>query len=167
MPSLKLHLLGSPRVEIDDVILEIQRRKAKALLFYLAVTGKRHGRDRLAAFFWPESDRQHAHGSLRRHLSELNTCRAGQWLDVDRETIGLHASALRFTNCYVSMVKNNCMLRGRLRAFSGSMLDFILAFCTDVKNPGRSATVVDYGRNRGYLGKYPGCLGVGGATTSL
>jgi DNA-binding SARP family transcriptional activator len=53
MPRIKLFLLGSPHIEVEESPVEIQRRKVKALLIYLAVTGQRHQRERLAALLWP------------------------------------------------------------------------------------------------------------------
>ena len=48
MPRLSLFLLGAPRLELDDLLLELNNRKATALLAYLAVTRQTHSRDTLA-----------------------------------------------------------------------------------------------------------------------
>ena len=64
MSRLALYFLGPPRVERDDVPLKIRRRKATALLAYLALTGEACNRDALAALFWPEHDRSQARGWL-------------------------------------------------------------------------------------------------------
>ena len=48
MSRLALYLLGPPRIERDGVPISIHRRKAVALLAYLAVSGGRHSRDALA-----------------------------------------------------------------------------------------------------------------------
>lgn len=93
MPQLTLNLLGSPRLERDGQPVEVDTRKAIALIAYLAVTGQSHSRDALAALLWPDYDQTHARGALRRTLSALNKALAGEWLDVDRETIGLQAEA--------------------------------------------------------------------------
>jgi DNA-binding SARP family transcriptional activator len=58
-------------------------------LAYLAVTRQRHSRDVLAALLWPEYDQAHARATLRRTLSALNKALAGQWLQIERETLGL------------------------------------------------------------------------------
>ena len=55
MPKMKLFLLGPPQVEVADKPIEIQRRKVKALLIFLAVTGERHQRETLATLLWPGS----------------------------------------------------------------------------------------------------------------
>jgi predicted ATPase/DNA-binding SARP family transcriptional activator/tRNA A-37 threonylcarbamoyl transferase component Bud32 len=91
MANLKLFLLGPPRIELDGHPLEIERRKAMALLIYLAVTGQPHARDALATLFWPDYDQRRARAYLRRDLAILNTGLTGNWLDADRETIELTA----------------------------------------------------------------------------
>jgi DNA-binding SARP family transcriptional activator len=89
--QLELHLLGPPRVELEGLPLEIKRRKALALLIYLAVNGDRQRRDSLATMLWPESSQQSARKALRRDLSELNLALGGNWLNTDRESVGLRA----------------------------------------------------------------------------
>jgi DNA-binding SARP family transcriptional activator len=89
MPSLKLLLLGPPRVEYEARPVEIQRRKTLALLVYLAVTGESHRRDTLATLLWPNSSQSSARAALRRDLSVLNKSLGREWLEVDRETAAL------------------------------------------------------------------------------
>ena len=89
MAHLQLFLFGTPRIEREGVAVNVDTRKAVALLAYLAVTRQRHSRDALAALLWPDYDQPHARATLRRTLSALNKALAGQCLDIDRETIGL------------------------------------------------------------------------------
>jgi DNA-binding SARP family transcriptional activator len=86
MSDLALFLLGPPRIERDGEPVEIRRRKAMALVVYLAVTGCSHSRDALATLLWPELDQSRALTALRKSLGE-------GWLDVDRETAGLDRAA--------------------------------------------------------------------------
>ena len=72
MSDLSLHLFGSPTLEINGNPVHIPRRKATALLAYLAVSGKSHSRDVLATLLWPENDQSSARAELRRTLSVLN-----------------------------------------------------------------------------------------------
>jgi DNA-binding SARP family transcriptional activator len=72
MNQLRVALLGPPRVEVGGGPLRVDTRKAVALLAYLACSGRRHGRDQLAALLWPEADDAHARAALRRTLSALN-----------------------------------------------------------------------------------------------
>ena len=89
MYRLRLLFLGSPRAERDGEPIEVDTRKAIALLAYLAVTAEPHARDTLATLLWPEYDQTRARANLRRTLPVLNTSGAGPWLEVDRETLGL------------------------------------------------------------------------------
>jgi predicted ATPase/DNA-binding SARP family transcriptional activator len=93
MPQLALYLLGSPRIESDGASVDIDTRKAVALIAYLVVTQQHHGRDTLANLLWPEYDQSHARGALRRTLSTLNKALAGNCLDIERETVGVAPQA--------------------------------------------------------------------------
>jgi DNA-binding SARP family transcriptional activator len=86
----KLFLLGSPRIEYEGVPVEVDTRKAVALLAYLAVTRQYHSRDALAALLWPEYDQTQARAVLRRTLSSVARAREEGWLDVGRQSIGLN-----------------------------------------------------------------------------
>jgi WD40 repeat protein/serine/threonine protein kinase len=92
MSKLKLNLLSSPLLEINNTPIELERRKAVALLAYLAVTEKSHSRDSLAALLWPEADQSRARTSLRHNLWTLNKALDDGWLDISRETVGLKAN---------------------------------------------------------------------------
>lgn len=93
MSQLKLFFLGPPRLERDGRPVEVDTRKAIALMAYLTVTGESHSRDALATLFWPDYDQSRARGALRRTLSSLNKALAGDWLEIDREAIGLNPGA--------------------------------------------------------------------------
>ena len=89
-----LLLLGSPRLERDGEPVEVDTRKAIALVAYLAVAQGRHTRDALATLLWPEYDQARARAALRRTLSALGEARAEGWLEVDRESVGLKREEL-------------------------------------------------------------------------
>ncbi len=93
MSRLSLYLLGPPRIERDGVPIKVDTRKAIALLAYIAITGESHRRDSLVNLLWPEYDQTRGRAALRRTLSALRKALADDWLDVDRETIGLNPSA--------------------------------------------------------------------------
>jgi predicted ATPase/DNA-binding SARP family transcriptional activator len=93
MAEFALYLLGPPRLEAGDEPVQISRRKAMALLAYLAVTGEPHGRDSLATLLSPEYDQSRARADLRRTLSVLNTALGAEQLVVDRETAGVNPEA--------------------------------------------------------------------------
>ncbi|HZW03780.1 MAG TPA: BTAD domain-containing putative transcriptional regulator, partial [Anaerolineaceae bacterium] len=91
MGTLKLFWFGSPEVFLDQQPVEMETRKATALLAYLSVTGKPHTRESLATLLWPEHDTQRALANLRRTLWSLNSSPVGPWLNAGRETIALAA----------------------------------------------------------------------------
>lgn len=68
--TLQLKMLGTLEVSREGAILPLpQSRKTRALLGYLALTGRPHSRDRLVSLFWdiPDDPR----GALRWSLSKL------------------------------------------------------------------------------------------------
>jgi DNA-binding SARP family transcriptional activator len=88
-PRLAVYLLGPPRFERDGIALSLDRRKAIALLAYLAATGQSHRRDALVNLLWPDYDTPRGRAALRRTLHALSVGLGGDWLDIDREEIGL------------------------------------------------------------------------------
>ena len=93
MPTLTMHLLGSPRFVDNGSTLTIGRRKVVALLAYLAYTNRSHTRETLATMLWPEYDQSNALKNLRRDLSRLKRLVGEAVLLVDRTQIGLHPEA--------------------------------------------------------------------------
>jgi DNA-binding SARP family transcriptional activator len=89
MARTTITLLGAPRIEHDEVPVEVDTRKAIALVAYLAVTGRRHTRDALAGLLWPEYNQARSRAALRRTLSSLKEARSEGWLRVDREGVEL------------------------------------------------------------------------------
>src|SRR5579862_9271414 len=89
MSKLALFFLGAPRIERNNILIDVDTRKATGLIAYLAVTKQPHSRDTLAALLWPEYDQPHARATLRRTLSALHKALAGAWLRIDRETLSL------------------------------------------------------------------------------
>ena len=93
MAHLSLFFLGSPQIDLDGIQLRPKNRRAIALLAYLAIKEGRQSRDWLANFFWPDYDQTRARGLLRRNLSALKGALAGDWLEIDRETVSLNPDA--------------------------------------------------------------------------
>ncbi|MGD8904712.1 MAG: AAA family ATPase, partial [Anaerolineae bacterium] len=89
MSSLALYLLGPPRVERDGKPLEVNRRKALALVAYLAVTGQSHARDSLVTLLWPEYDNSRGRAALRRTLFTLRSALGGDQIEVEGDQLGL------------------------------------------------------------------------------
>ena len=91
--QLALFLLGLPRIEREGAPIEIDRRKAIALIAYLSVAGESHSRDVLATLLWPEYDQTAARAALGTTLWALKKALGRVWFDVDRETVSLNRSA--------------------------------------------------------------------------
>jgi predicted ATPase/DNA-binding SARP family transcriptional activator len=91
--GIALHALGALRVEVDGAPVSIERRKALALLVYLAVTRQTHSRESLMALLWDELDASRAAGYLRTMLWTLTKTLGTDWLDADRENVGVRADA--------------------------------------------------------------------------
>jgi DNA-binding SARP family transcriptional activator/pimeloyl-ACP methyl ester carboxylesterase len=89
----KLFLFGTPALECGGRSQPIQRRKAKALLAYLAVTGQSHSREALAALLWPEYERPSALADLSRILSGLRKILGADFFLTDRESLALNGEA--------------------------------------------------------------------------
>lgn len=89
MTCLELYLFGPPRILLDGVPVELGRRKAVALLAYLALSGKPHSRASLAALLWAEHEPARAYAYLRRTLWELTRTLGPDWMTTTREQIHL------------------------------------------------------------------------------
>jgi TolB-like protein/pimeloyl-ACP methyl ester carboxylesterase len=86
---LSLRFLGEPRIERDGAALELPpSKKTRALLAYLAVTGRPHRRERLCSLLWEVPD--DPRGALRWSLSKIRGLvdEPGQpRIVADRETV--------------------------------------------------------------------------------
>jgi LuxR family maltose regulon positive regulatory protein len=90
--EMHLYWLGPPAVELDGYPLRLELRKSLALLSYLSLSSQPPTRETLAALFWPEYNQQHALSNLRRNLSSLASSLPPDYLEMDRERVGLRFS---------------------------------------------------------------------------
>lgn len=90
-PKLSLNFFGPPTIEVSGRRVEISRRKAVALVSYLAVTAQSHSRDALATLLWPKAGQSRAKASLRSVLWALNRSPLQAWLLVDADTVSLRS----------------------------------------------------------------------------
>ncbi len=74
---------------VDGAPLQVDTRKAVALLAYLAVEGGEHPRDRLVELLWPDGDPEKSRSSLRRTLSTLRTALGNRWVEADRAAVSV------------------------------------------------------------------------------
>ncbi len=94
MTEIKLRLFGEPLLELNGELVSVDRRKAFALLAYLALAKHRQKRDILAALLWPDLNQERAYAALRSTLSSLTTLVPGEWLDRQRTTLALNHDAI-------------------------------------------------------------------------
>jgi predicted ATPase len=92
-PQLSLYFLGPPQLYLNKEQVTADRRKAVALLAYLAVNGSQQPRDTLSALLWPDYDQSKAFSNLRHTIWELQQPIGEGWIIADRETIGLDPDA--------------------------------------------------------------------------
>jgi DNA-binding SARP family transcriptional activator len=89
----ELSLFGTPVLVYNNRSLHIPRRKARALLAYLAVSQKSHTREGLVAFLWPEYDQRSGRADLSRILSTLRKVLGEEYFLTDRENVALNDGA--------------------------------------------------------------------------
>ncbi len=92
-PQLALHFLGTPQLSLDNSPISVERRKAVALLTYLAVNREMHSREVLSALLWPDYEQSKAFTNLRHTLWEIQQTIGEDWLDTSRDKIGLNRQA--------------------------------------------------------------------------
>lgn len=94
MHSVKLYLLGPPRLELNGREVNLGLKKGIALLALLAVTRRHYSRDALAAMLWPESDQSTSRADLRRTLYRVNKAVGeAELLKATPETVSLNPQA--------------------------------------------------------------------------
>ena len=94
-PILDIRLLGPPVVLVRGRPLEVDTRKAVAILALLATDGRAYAREELAALLWPDADDPGARGALRRTLSTLRAAVGDGALEVDRARVALVEATTR------------------------------------------------------------------------
>lgn len=94
MQSLRLYLFGVPQLEVAGQNIRIERRKAAALVAYLALNSQPQSRETLAALLWPEGDHEQSRAALRSTLSSLTKLTDHSWIEANRMTLRLLPEAV-------------------------------------------------------------------------
>jgi len=94
MAELRLYLFGMPRLEYQGNPITIERRKALALVAYLALIDRKQSRDVIANLLWPDLDRDHARSALRSALHTLTAVVPTEWIQSDRHALALKSDVL-------------------------------------------------------------------------
>src|SRR4051794_38582044 len=88
--TLKLTLMGLPKIMLDEQPLaDFKRSKSQALFFYLAVTKRPHSRDALATLFWQDMPDEQAKRNLRNLLPELQK-RLTPYITITRQFVAFN-----------------------------------------------------------------------------
>lgn len=96
MSRLHLSFLGNPKLHHGEQPLTFRTSKAQALLIYLVVAGGMHSREKLTAFFWPQSEHKSGRANLRSTLFYLRRTlhhkadQAPSHLIVTRQALGFN-----------------------------------------------------------------------------
>lgn len=89
MSRLALYLLGTPYVmQADEEVKGFRSIKARALLFYIAVSGQPESRTKLAGLLWSDLPEDNANANLRKTLTNLRKM-AGPHLAITRESVAV------------------------------------------------------------------------------
>ncbi len=95
MEGIKTYWLGIPIIERDGNLVNLETRKAVALLAYLGFSSPSpSARENLATLFWPEYDQQHAFANLRRSLYSINRGLGPDLIVANRENVVINPSCL-------------------------------------------------------------------------
>jgi len=92
MATLRLFLLGAPRVEHGGKPIRLRRQKSLALLIYLALTAREQSREKLATLLWPEASDAQARQDLRTALSDIRRATGDDHLSADSEIVSFNRS---------------------------------------------------------------------------
>lgn len=95
MEEIKTFWLGIPTIERNGNVVNLETRKAVALLAYLVFSSPSPlSREKLATLFWPEYDQQHANANLRRSLYSINRDLGPDFITGNRENVMINPSCL-------------------------------------------------------------------------
>ncbi|MCB0034235.1 MAG: hypothetical protein KDE51_09460, partial [Anaerolineales bacterium] len=92
---LVLNLLGIPEIQLHDQSVSLGTAKARALLFYLAVTGRPHSREQLLDLLWSDLPQVKARRNLTATLSSLRK-EIEEYLLVEGEMIRFNTALPHF-----------------------------------------------------------------------
>ncbi len=88
--ELTVHLFGNPSLQLEgEPVTGFISNKAVALVYYLAATGRSHGRDVLASLLWGDFSENKAKKNLRDVLSNLRKV-MGDYLTITRQTVEIN-----------------------------------------------------------------------------
>ena len=124
MTTLHLHLLGNPQILLDSQPITIKSRKARAILFYVAMADAPVARAKLVGLLWPDSAEKTARSNLRTQLATLRKT-LGDHIEINRQTVTLaptaSVDARSFTQKRITHT-DQASLRQQLALYQGTFL---------------------------------------------
>ena len=90
--KIRLAVLGSFELKVNDQIIHLPTRKTEALLAYLALHRSVQNREKIASLFWGDSSDELSRRSLRTALSALRKELGEEFITTDRETMQFNPS---------------------------------------------------------------------------
>ncbi|MFN8419895.1 MAG: BTAD domain-containing putative transcriptional regulator [Anaerolineae bacterium] len=90
---IRLLFLGTPRIEDKDTPIRLERRKALALLAYLAVSGEPITREAAASLFWTDHDSSRAFAYLRNTLWTISKEIGEGWLNAEGDQLQFNVNS--------------------------------------------------------------------------
>lgn len=70
-PNIRILLLGSPMIQVDDKLTRVSRRRHRLLIYYLAAQSQPVTRAEICELFWPNIPENTARKNLREALSRI------------------------------------------------------------------------------------------------
>lgn len=98
--------LGALRLERQGETGTLARKKAQALLLFLALSRRPHGRDSLVGWFWPDLGKPQGRTSLRTTLPDLNRTLGNEW-------VVRHGDTLRFNEAFPTVIDSLQLMEAR------------------------------------------------------
>ncbi len=120
--SLRVYLFGQFRIEGGSGPIHLPTRKIEALLAYLILHPKPHGREKLAGLFWGEVTDKQARHSLRNALLILRKALAAEILLTDSEIAQLNPRYPLWVDACAFEQKIRTNPRSAIELYQGDLL---------------------------------------------
>ncbi len=109
MANLRIEILGSPRILLDSVPVNISRKRVRAILFYLTGENKSVPRTTLAWMLWPDTSPQVASRNLSIHISYLKKALGNDVLEQSQGAISLNKSVRTDVRDYARLSQDSSL----------------------------------------------------------
>ena len=123
--TLRIEILGSPRVLLNGTPVNISRKRVRAILFYLAGENKSVPRTTLAWMLWPDTSPQTASRNLSIHVSYLKKSLGENALEQSQGALSLGKNVQTDIRDYAKLSQDPSLEAPQktFRLFRGSFLE--------------------------------------------